>query len=132
MKMRLLLIPLIFCPFMAGAEGARLELSCDVATRCDQMGICSEVSGDLAVTIEPTQTGADGAGAYDVSFGAETYSAQGNGRLGPFFWSPAAGQSRALTITSESSALMILQDMPSDGATAPVTRVDFLKCEVTY
>lgn len=128
--MRVLTILLILLPFPALAEGARMMLDCSVVTRCVADADCAPVSEDIYMEISPRETAEDGSGTYVVSWRHVTSIARGESRTGPFFWTQGEGRPHSLTLTSETTAVMIQQNFNIDPQ-GPVATIDILECKVT-
>jgi hypothetical protein len=129
--MRILTILLILMPYHAFAEGARMVLDCAVTTRCDAEARCAPVDESWRMEIAPVETMEDGIGTYGVSWQGKNLLASGESRLGPFLWKQDMVQPRSLTLTSDTTALMVQQNIKSDPQD-PDTKIDFLDCKVTF
>ncbi|WP_407493277.1 hypothetical protein [Pseudooceanicola sp. MF1-13] len=127
--MRILSILLMLLPFSALAEGARMVMDCQVTSRCDVDGTC--VAADVPVQFElaPVSIDADGAGTYSVTAMEETYEATAPSRAGPFVWDEGNGARYTLTLTSEDTAIGLMQDIKND-TYAVDSKLIFMNCMV--
>lgn len=130
--MRYLAIPLILLPVSGMAEGAVLSLDCAVATRCDRFGECGVADDRFAARVAPRATDADGAGTYTVSLTSGDRPANATGRLGPFVWTDGPNVTDVLSVTGDTTALLVHRDTRPDAPDTPLARVDFMTCEVTF
>ena len=130
--MRFLFLALAACPAPMIAEGARMTLSCEVQTVCTQDGACKAAQSAREITVSPGKIDAAGVGTYSVSVDGKDNAANGLSRPGPFRWQIGSYQIQTLTLTGESTALMIRQDTTPNGVVAPSAAIDFLTCEVTF
>lgn len=106
-------------------------LDCSVAAQCDPTGNCKPGDNAWNFAIEPTETNDDGTGTYTVRNQGEARPASGESRTGPFFWNEAGSFRYSLTLTGETSALFVQQNLKS-GQQDIETKVEFLTCEVSF
>lgn len=130
--MRFSILALAACPAPMMAEGARMTLSCEVQTVCTQDGACKAAQDGREITVTPNNIDASGLGTYGVVIDGKGNEARGLSRTGPFLWQIGSYQIQTLTLTGETTALMIRQDTTPNGVVAPNAAVDFLTCEVTF
>lgn len=109
-----------------------MELDCATTLVCDQAGDCEPNENDFSAVIQPAETDSDGAGTYEVSSSGGSFPGTSDSRTGPFRWKPDTFRTAVLTLTSETTALHVLQDLTPGDETSPSARITFLNCEVTF
>ncbi|MDF1856604.1 hypothetical protein [Pseudooceanicola sp.] len=127
MRMRVaLLLAVAAAPAPLRAEGARLEMTCDIVSRCQALGPCAAATGALRFAVEPEALDRHGSGDYSIWVDdSPGRPARGLARTGPFNWTDAEGAHQSLALTGPQSALRIRQ---GDGG----AEMDLMRCEVLY